>query len=60
MLQRTISTPQCCAAQSRVASEKEIVMLKAVLRFIEAMMRPGAEMLAAMPPSAVRQVLYSI
>ena len=50
MLRRTIARGE----------RKEMVMLNAVLRLIEAMLRPGVEMLAAMPPSAVRQVLYSI
>jgi hypothetical protein len=35
-------------------------MLKAVLRAIVRAYAPGARMLAAMPPSAVRQVLFAI
>jgi hypothetical protein len=35
-------------------------MLNALLRWIERAMAPGAEMLASMPPSAVRQILFSI
>jgi hypothetical protein len=35
-------------------------MLNALLRWIGRMMAPGAQMLAAMPPSAVRQAIFSI
>jgi hypothetical protein len=35
-------------------------MLKSLLLWIERAMAPGAELLAIMPPSAVRQALYSI
>ena len=35
-------------------------MFKAVLRWIERAMAPGAQMLAKMPPSAVRQVIFSL
>jgi len=35
-------------------------MLKAFARWIERMLAPGAKMLAEMPPSAVRQVIFSL
>ena len=35
-------------------------MLNAVLRWIERAMAPGFEMLGKMPPSAVRQVIFTI
>jgi hypothetical protein len=35
-------------------------MLNAVLRWMWRMMAPGAQMLAAMPPSAVRQAIFPL
>jgi hypothetical protein len=35
-------------------------MLRTLLTLIEGMIAPRAQMLAAMPPSAVRQVLFSL
>ena len=35
-------------------------MFKAVLRWIERAMAPSAQMLAKMPPSAVRQVIFPL
>jgi hypothetical protein len=43
-----------------VAGMRRLIMLKAVLRAIVRAYAPGARMLAAMPPSAVRQVLFAI
>lgn len=33
-------------------------MLKVVLRWIERAMAPTAELIAAMPPSAIRQIMF--
>jgi hypothetical protein len=35
-------------------------MLNTVLRWIERAMAPTAELIGSMPPSAIRQVLFSI
>ena len=35
-------------------------MLNVVLRWIERMLAPSAQMLADMPPSAIRQLIFSI
>jgi len=34
-------------------------MLKSVLRWFERVMAPTAELIGAMPPSAIRQILFS-
>jgi hypothetical protein len=60
MLHRTISRANCCGAQRRCGKRRRNDMFKAVLRLIEALMAPRAQMLASMPPSAVRQAIFSI
>jgi hypothetical protein len=35
-------------------------MFKTVLRWIGSLMEPGFQLLASMPPSAVRQAIFSI
>ena len=35
-------------------------MMNVVLRFIERMLAPSAKLLADMPPSAIRQLIFSI
>jgi hypothetical protein len=60
VLQRNISQVNCCIAQSCGGERGRDDMFKAVVRLIEALMAPRAQLLASMPPSAVRQAIFSI
>jgi hypothetical protein len=60
MLRRTISASNLLHRTIAMAKVRRFVMLNAVLRWIERAMAPGFEMLGKMPPSAVRQVIFSI
>jgi hypothetical protein len=51
---------EIAASHNRDGEVRRFVMLNAVLRWIERAMAPGFEMLGNMPPSAVRQVIFSI
>ncbi len=59
-LQSTICASKLLRRTIAVAGMRRLIMLKAVLRAIVRAYAPGARMLAAMPPSAVRQVLFAI
>jgi hypothetical protein len=60
VLRRNISRVNCCIAQSCGGERGRHDMFKAVVRLIEALMAPRAQLLASMPPSAVRQAIFSI
>jgi hypothetical protein len=57
---RTISAAELPHRTIAIGTTRRLIMLNAVLRFIERAMAPGAQMLAKMPPSAIRQVIFSL
>jgi hypothetical protein len=61
MLHRTISAANCCVAQSATRLQSgDFVMLNAISRWFGLMLAPTARLLAEMPPSAVRQIIFSL
>jgi hypothetical protein len=50
--------PELLHRTMAISNDRRVVMLNAVLRWIERAMAPGVQMLAQMPPSAVRQVIF--
>jgi len=58
MVRRTISNSNCCIAQPRSAELGEIIMFKSYLRWISEAFSDGFELMAKLPPSALRQAIY--
>jgi hypothetical protein len=58
MVHRTISNSNCCIAQLRSAELGEPVMIKSTIRWISEAFSDGFELLAKLPPSALRHAIY--
>jgi hypothetical protein len=58
MVRCTISSSNCCIAQSRSAELGETIMFKFYLRWISEAFAEGFGLLAKLPPSALRHAIY--